>query len=130
VKKIIIISITILLFFSCKEQRNISCIPQLNLDAVGIMDTITVVVEGKIDIPELQDSTLIVCLSSKYKDYSAKVDSLGNFKFSHIEAGHYLLGIQHLTHINFVTLKSGGIYKAFITCNKNKNNKSEFRQNL
>ena len=129
-KTILSVVVLMAMFFvlSCNVQKNISCMPQINIEEVAVMDTITVVLEGKIDIPKLQNSILIVCFSSGNKDYSVKVDSLGNFKFMHIAAGYYLVEIQNLTHNNVVTLnkndkeiflKSGGIYKALITCNKN-----------
>jgi len=118
VKKFIIVSISIFLLFSCFMQKKTNCIPHIKIDLVAMMDTITAVINGKIEIPEYKNSVIDVFAYSECKDYSTKTDSLGNFKFSHIDAGIlYLIRIPKANIDTILFIKTGGSYEAIIDCN-------------
>lgn len=118
---IVFVVTSVFLTVSFKTHKNhikLHCVPQITMNLWAMMDTITVIVEGKIEIPEYKHSDVTVYLSSKTKDYQTKTDAFGNFKFSHIHADYYLIIIQGDTTIlkDFITLRPGGIYKSIIDC--------------
>jgi hypothetical protein len=118
-KKLVIISISVLFIFSCKTEKQPDCIPEIDMELSGSADTTIVNIKGKINIPELKNPTTekYVYLSSKTENYNANVDDLGNFKFLNIEPGNYLM--RYSGESDSLTLESGGIYTLSITCREN-----------
>jgi hypothetical protein len=115
-KKIILPLVFGLLFFSCnrsatQRKYDYSILERKN---IGIMDTLTVNVYGKVFDPKIKIDLpqADVRLSSHKNSYSAYCDKNGEFKFNHIPPGKYQIRASFIGYTGLtdtVEFKTGEI---------------------
>ena len=115
-KKIILPLVIGLLFYSCNKnvtqsKHNYAILERKD---IGIMDTLTVNVFGKVLNPKIKIALpqADVRLSNNQNSYSAYCDKNGEFRFTHIPSGKYQIRASYIGYtglIDSVEFKTGEI---------------------
>lgn len=88
----------------------------MRFERTGIMDTITVVIYGRVvDIDNGNNiAAVLIKLKNDTLSYFLLGDSIGKFKFNHIQAGLYNIEVSALGYFSkdtIATMGTGGIWE-------------------
>lgn len=118
-KNVLPILIIVLFIYSCKIIPIINDRNSFDVNRVGIMDTSTTIIRGKI-IDNYDNSSLpgaFIELNNNRNSYSKNCNENGEFSFEHISSGKYAIKTSFIGHNRFrdsIELKSGEIIEVKI----------------